>query len=155
MPRFFWQGWNQAANFCLQNDINLDEALQWADRSIAMNENFTNLRVKAGFLEKQGKQSEADALMEKGLAIATEAELNTYGYQLIGTGSLDKAVEMFKLNIERHPDSWNVYDSLGEAYAAKGETEQAISYYQKALDMVTAENQKKRIGDILKGLRAR
>jgi tetratricopeptide (TPR) repeat protein len=155
LPRFFWQGWNQAANFCLQNDVNLDEAMQWVNRSIAMNENFNNLRVKAGLLEKQGQQAGADELMEKGLNIATEAELNLYGYQLIGAGELDKAIGIFKLNIERHPDSWNVYDSLGEAYAQKGETKLAIEYYQKALDMVKLDNQKKRIEDILKGLQAK
>jgi len=155
LPRFFWQGWNQAANFCLQNDVNLDEAMQWVNRSIAMNENFNNLRVKAGLLEKQGQQAGADELMEKGLNIATEAELNLYGYQLIGAGELDEAIGIFKLNIERHPDSWNVYDSLGEAYAQKGETKLAIEYYQKALDMVKLDNQKKRIEDILKGLQAK
>ncbi len=154
LPRFFWQGWNQAANYCLQNDINLDEAMQWVDRSIAMNENFNNLRVKSGLLARKGQQAEADNLLTQGMAIATEAELNNYGYQLIGKGDLDKAIEIFKMNIDRYPDSWNVYDSLAEAYAQKGETKLAIEYYQKALDMVKADDQKKRIEDTLKNLKA-
>ncbi len=154
LPRFFWQPWNQAANYCLQNDINLEEAMTWVDRSIAMNENFNNLRVKAGLLEKKGQQAEADELIKKGISIASEAELNIYGYQLLGRGDIDGAIEMFKLNIERYPESWNVYDSLGEAYAQNGQTKLAIEYYQKALDMVKLDNQKKRIEDILKNLKA-
>src|SRR5688500_8851832 len=29
LPRFGWQGWNQAANWAAQNDIDLDEATTW------------------------------------------------------------------------------------------------------------------------------
>ena len=47
LGRFFWQPWSQAAAWCAGNGVNLEEATTWADRSIAMNENFTNLRVKA------------------------------------------------------------------------------------------------------------
>ena len=32
LSRFFWQGWNQAANWCLQNEVNLEQAVEWADR---------------------------------------------------------------------------------------------------------------------------
>ena len=65
-------------------------------------------------------------LPAEGIEISTENELNAYGYQLLFGGNVDKAIEIFKLNIERNPDSWNVYDSLGEAYANKGEKKLAI-----------------------------
>ncbi|MCC6132113.1 MAG: hypothetical protein IT186_19500, partial [Acidobacteria bacterium] len=42
LPRFSWQGWNQAAGWCLKNDTALDQGLEWADRSLEMNKNFTN-----------------------------------------------------------------------------------------------------------------
>ena len=54
LGRFFWQPWNQAAAWCAGNDVNLAEAAEWAQNSIAINENFTNLRVKATLLEKHG-----------------------------------------------------------------------------------------------------
>src|SRR5260221_6771173 len=53
LPRFFWQGWNQAAAYCLRNNVNLDEALEWSNQSVATAETFTNLRTKAGLLEKK------------------------------------------------------------------------------------------------------
>jgi hypothetical protein len=81
LPRFGWQGWNQAANWAAQNSIDLDDALLWADRSIGMNRNFANLRTKALVLAKKGDGAAADALTKEALTIATEVEINAYGYQ--------------------------------------------------------------------------
>ena len=53
-----------------------------------------------------------------------------------------------------HPDSWNTYDSLGEALAAKGDKKGAIENYNKALAMTTDADQKKRIDGILAKLKA-
>lgn len=145
LARFSWQGWQQAAAWCAQNDVNLDEAMGWIDRSIAMNRNFTNLSVKSELLAKQGKQNEADALLKEALDEATEAELNAYGYRLMGRGDIDAAIEIFALNVEKHPGSWNVYDSLAEACMTRGDTERAIANYEKALSMVEDDAQKARI----------
>jgi tetratricopeptide (TPR) repeat protein len=154
LPRFSWQGWNQAAAYCLQNDVNLEEALAWADRSISMNENFANLRTKAALLEKNGDTRTAGELRARSMKVATEADINTFGYQLMGQKKMDEAIEMFKKNVKDHPQSWNVYDSLGEAYAAKGDKKLAIENYSKALSMTRDETQKKRIEAVLKGLKS-
>jgi tetratricopeptide (TPR) repeat protein len=87
--------------------------------------------------------------MQKAMSIATEAEINQYGYQLLFGGKVDEAIKIFQKNVKDHPDSWNVYDSLGEGYATKGDTKKAIEYYTKALNMVKDEDQKKRITGIL------
>ena len=42
---------------------------------------------------------------------------------------------MFRINVEIFPESWNVYDSLGEALLAGGETEEAIAMYEKSLEL--------------------
>ena len=62
-----------------------------------------------------------------------EQDLNTLGYQLLARGRVDDAIEVFKLNVEVFPQSWNPYDSLGEAYAAKGEKALAIENYRKSI----------------------
>jgi hypothetical protein len=152
LPRFSWQGWNQAANYCRLNDVNLDEALQWADRSIQINENFTNVRTKAALLEKKGDVKTAEQLRAKAMKIATEADINNYGYQLLGQNKTDEAIEAFRKNVKDYPQSWNTYDSLGEAYDRKGDKKLAIENYRKALSMVQDEDNKKRISGILKRL---
>jgi tetratricopeptide (TPR) repeat protein len=153
LPRFFWQGWNQAAAYCLRNNVNLDEALEWANQSVATAETFTNLRTKAGLLEKKGDTKGAEALRAKSLQIANEVEMNAYGYQLLGQKKTDEAIEAFKKNVKDHPGSWNVYDSLAEAYATKGDKKLAVENYTKALSMAP-ETQKKRINEALAKLKA-
>jgi predicted alpha/beta superfamily hydrolase len=61
-----------------------------------------------------------------------EALMNQVGYQAMGQGNLEEAIAAFKLNVERHPDSANVYDSLGEAYERAGRLELALRSYEKA-----------------------
>ncbi len=153
LPRFSWQGWNQAAAYCLNHNVNLDEALEWSNQSIGMAETFTNLRVKAGLLEKKGDSKTAEALRARSLRIANETEMNAYGYQLLGQKKTDEAIEVFKKNVRDHPGSWNVYDSLGEAYSIKGDKKQATELYRKARSMAP-ESQWKRIDDALAKLKA-
>jgi len=149
---FFWQPWNQAATYAFQNNLDVNEALNWADRSININKNFQNLWTKANLLEKKGNTAEAEKLRSDAWTVSTEADINTLGYQYLGSNQVDKAIETFKKNVENYPESWNVYDSLGEGYMIKGEKKLAKEYYQKAYDMVKDDTNKKRITNILKGL---
>jgi tetratricopeptide (TPR) repeat protein len=153
LPGFNQAAWGAAARYCLNNNINTDEAMKWIDKAISMNggQNFNNLSVKAGLLSLEGKKEEGDKLLETAKENATEAELNMYGYQLMGQNRLDDALEIFKLNIEKHPESWNTYDSYGEALTNKGDNKGAREYYSKALEMAP-EAQKARIEEILKEL---
>jgi CubicO group peptidase (beta-lactamase class C family) len=64
-----------------------------------------------------------------------EGELNTLGYQLLGAKKMKEAIEIFKLNVEMHPQAANPYDSLGEAYMAAGERELALVNYRKAVEL--------------------
>lgn len=63
----------------------------------------------------------------------TERVINDAGYFLMGRDRVDEAIRVFALNAELHPDSANVYDSLGEAYLKKGDKGNALSNYKKAL----------------------
>ncbi len=146
---FTWQGPYEAARFCMDHNYNHDEAMQWIDRSINRQKNFNNLSVKAGLLRQQDQNVDADKIESEALSMATENELNAHGYRLMSSGKNDKALEVFKMNVKRHPDSWNVYDSLGEAYSAAGDSKNAIKNYKIALSKAP-EAQKERIQNILK-----
>src|SRR5690606_8977964 len=152
LPRFFWQGWNQAAAYALQSETRMEDALGWVDRSIAMNRNGTNLGTKMGLLTALGRADEAAALEAEFYEVATEADVNAYGYLLLGTGRTDDAIAVFRRNVADHPESWNVHDSLGEALAAAGQTAEAITHYEHARSMAPAV-QHARIDGILAQLR--
>lgn len=64
-----------------------------------------------------------------------EQEINALGYRLLRGEKIGEAVEIFKLNASEHPGSWNVYDSLGEAYLKQGQKESAIENYRKSLEL--------------------
>lgn len=54
-----WQLPLQYVNYALENDVLLDEALRWANRSIELEERFVNLRMKAHLLAATGRFEEA------------------------------------------------------------------------------------------------
>ena len=64
-----------------------------------------------------------------------ESAYNRLGYKLMNEENLKEAIEIFKLNVKLYPGSWNVYDSLGEAYMKSGHKELAIKNYKKSLEL--------------------
>jgi Tfp pilus assembly protein PilF len=61
--------------------------------------------------------------------------MNAFGYEFLGSGDVDGAIEVFQLNVDAHPEAFNPWDSLAEAYMTKGDNEHAIEYYQKSLEL--------------------
>jgi|SRR6185436_14745651 len=148
---FTWEAPLQAARFCLNNNFHLDDAMKWADKSIQTQEKFGNLMVKSKLLALKGQSAEADGLKNKAMTIADEAQLNQYGYDLINQKNIKDALEIFKTNVKRYPNSWNVYDSLGEGYDLDGNKKEALTNYKLALAKAP-EDQKSRITGIIKKL---
>lgn len=145
LPRFGWQGWQQAANWLYTHQGDLTLAGEWTDRSIRANRNFTNLMLKAAILEKQGQAAAAGPLRAEAAKLAGEAEINNYGYQLLAQGKKEEAVSQFQRNVKQFPNSWNAHDSLAEGYASLGRTREAVASYRKALSLAADPDQKKRI----------
>lgn len=63
------------------------------------------------------------------------AQLNRLGYDLLAKKQIDQAIAVFKLNVTEYPDSSNSFDSLGDAYSAKGDAALAARSYQRALEL--------------------
>ncbi len=64
-----------------------------------------------------------------------ENSLNMLGYFLLGKEKIDDAIKIFQLNVEQFPESFNVYDSLGEAYMNNDDKKLAIKNYKKSLKL--------------------
>jgi len=67
--------------------------------------------------------------------VISETALNRAGYTLMGRKLLADAILVFQKNVELHPTSWNVYDSLGEAYMNSGQNQLSIQNYKKSLEL--------------------
>lgn len=69
-----------------------------------------------------------------------EAVLNATGYRILRADRAAAAVVLFRLITERHPGSWNAWDSLGEGLAGAGDVAGAIAAYERSLAL-NPENQ--------------
>ena len=145
---FTYQSWIAAAQFCVRNNINLDEALVWAESAITMPyigiENFNTLQTKAQVLKALDRIKESEEIMDKAVnhKTATVQNIHFYGRSLLAEGNSDKAMEIFLKNKKLHPeDKFTPNVGLARGYAATGDTKKAIKYWELAISNIP-ENQK-------------
>ncbi|MFY0631627.1 MAG: DUF2911 domain-containing protein [Flavobacteriaceae bacterium] len=136
-PGFNRQTWEQAAAYALNNGGDLNEALGWINGTISgtfySQQTFNNTNIKAGILNKMGKQSEAIAALDSYMPKASILEVHQYGRQLIGFGLKDKALEVFKSNAKKNKNIWPVHYGMARGYSAKGDFKNALKHLKKAL----------------------
>jgi hypothetical protein len=121
---FNYQDWQTAAQFCADNKINLEEALQWADKAVngpfrgatIGHEDVSTLATKAAVLEAMGRESDSDAVMEKALHLSQTDpyQLYAYGMGLLRKDKKEKAMKIFTANQHQHPQD-KFWTSLGMA----------------------------------------
>jgi hypothetical protein len=151
-PGFDYQNWQNAAQFCADNKINLDEALEWAEKAISEpfrnaaqgRKDFYTLRTKAAVLRAMTRDAEADNVMDQAVAMpdAPVIGIHQYGTSLLAAGRTEKAMAIFTQNRQRHPDDTFVtYVGLARGYAALGNTTKAIANWEIALENIP-ESQK-------------
>lgn len=64
-----------------------------------------------------------------------EAEFNALGYRFLNEKEYDKSIAVFRLNTGMYPDSWNSWDSLGEALMTNGKLDKALASFEKSLKL--------------------
>ncbi|HEX6431661.1 MAG TPA: tetratricopeptide repeat protein [Niastella sp.] len=80
-----------------------------------------------------------------------ELTLNNAGYAFLLGGKVDEAIQIFELNTKFFPQSWNVWDSLAEAYAKAGKKDLAIQNYEKSVQInPKSDSGKKALADLRK-----
>ena len=133
---FQYQAWVAASNFLLTNNIELPLALEWAEFAVSGpyigERNFATLSNKADILDKLGRAAEASAVMDEAMKIGTAADVHQYGRQQLARHNTDRAVAVFKLNAQLHPDVWPVNYGLARAYSATGDYKSALEALLKA-----------------------
>lgn len=146
---FNYQNYQTAAQFCADNKINLDEALVWADKAINVpfrgatkgSADFSTFQTKAAVLTALNRREEADALMTKAFALpgADLMSVHFYGMSVLSAARPEKALEIFKLNQQKHPEEefWT-YMALARAYTALNDKPNAIKNWEVALANVPA-----------------
>lgn len=90
--------------------------------------------ITSGQVDAAIAQIEKDKKAFPGWKIFSEEQFNTAGYELLyKKGDVNGALKLFRFIVREFPESWNAYDSLGEAYLKAGKKDEAIAYYKKSL----------------------
>ncbi|MCC6410144.1 MAG: DUF2911 domain-containing protein, partial [Saprospiraceae bacterium] len=146
-----------AASWCLNHNVNLEEALVWANRAtdpgFGNNQNFTTLSTKAGLERKLGRTADADKTMQAAIDKAGVFELHGYGRQLISDKKYDEALTIFKKNKEKNGEVWPINMGLMRGYSAVGDYKKALEYGEAALKQAPDDLNRKNLESMVATLR--
>lgn len=153
----YWQNMQTAANYCLVNNINLEEGLSWAQRSIYTyfgESNFLTLSTYAGLLEKFNRKKEADSLMRKAIPMATSLQLLTYGNNLNKQKKHEDAMKIFKTNYDKYPSEGYALLGMVMGHYYMNEKSQAIKFAEKGKLVSTDPGWKRYFGSLVADISA-
>lgn len=153
---FTWESWEQAASFCASNKTNLEEGLLWADTAVSVNfggsQVFQTWKTKAAILNDLGRGTEAAETIKKALPYADMNELYFYGKSLVAEKKGKEALEIFKLDYDKHPDVFLTNIGMARGYMAIGDNKKALSYALKAQKQVAGKANKDTIDKMIETL---
>ncbi len=140
--------WTEAINFCVSNNINLEEALKWAnyaiDRQWFGNKNFGTYSAKANVLEKLGRSEEAKALRTKALKTANAKEISSEGRRLLSKNKNKEALKLYTFNAKKFPEeNFMIHVDFAKVYTALGNKKKAIKHWEIALRNVSDRTDQK------------
>ncbi|MBT3824271.1 MAG: alpha/beta fold hydrolase [Candidatus Marinimicrobia bacterium] len=116
--------WSQSADKIIGERIDLIES----------SKDFIRLIKESGIEPAKNQYLEIKAAQPEA-KIFFEAPMNALGYEYLFAARLDESVEIFELNVMEYPESWNAYDSLGEAYLKINEIDKAKANYLKSIEL--------------------
>jgi hypothetical protein len=141
MNQYYWEGWDDAAQYFLVNKINLEEALKDEDRSIQSEERYDNLLNKAKILDAMGRTQDAEAVRAKALDKAGALQLYFYARQLQNEKKQDQALALFRTTAKKYPDVWTSHMGLARVYSSQGDFDNAVK--EVKLSLTTAPDSNK------------
>src|SRR5260370_11481548 len=123
---FTWAGFDEAANWLIDANQNLEQAMKWEDRSIQIEERFENLLGKSSILENHAKKQEAEAMKTKALDIGNGLQVDFHVHSIQQQKKQDEGFAVFKVNVKKHPNEWYAHGELARMASAKGDFDTAV-----------------------------
>ncbi len=149
-------GLEAGAAWCLQNNINYEEALGWinvvVDPNMGRVNTFQAMSTKAGLLAKLNRKNEADKIMQAALENASVMEMHSYGRQLLAEKRVNEAMDVFEKNYKKNKGAWPTNGGLMRGYSAKGDLKKALEYARLAVAQAPNEESKRVIEQAIKTL---
>jgi hypothetical protein len=153
--QYEWESLNQAAQFCLNKKINMDEALKWVDASIQNEERFENLSTKADLLKAMNKSEDAKKAWDQALAKTTAPQLYSYGRRLQSEKKDAEGMDILKEVAKRYPATVQGHLANARIKSAAGDFAGAAEDAKKAQAAATSDQQKNNIKLLIDRLQAK
>ena len=118
---FTWGGYDEAAQWCLDNNYNLEEALKWEDTSIQNEERFENLETKSRILDALGRKEESAKTLSKAFNEATAIQLYSYARGLQRSGNAKRAFEIYPQVPKKDANHWTSHLALARISSNTGD----------------------------------
>jgi hypothetical protein len=151
---FTWAGFDEAAQWCLDNNYNLEEALKWEETSIQNEDRFENRETKSRILNAMGKKEDADKALETAFARANAQQLYIYARGLQRSGNAKRAFELYPQVPKKDPNHWLSHVALARIDSNKGDFAAATKEMTQALSAAPEPN-KPQLQGLLKRLEAK
>jgi len=132
----------QASSWCFGKNINLEEALVWAQRAVTGfqgQKSYPSMRNLAVGYEKLNRLQQADSVMNEALAMANANQYAGYGRALITQKRNDKSLEIMNAAKTKFGDVFAVNNGMSFAYSAKGDFKKALEHAEKALTLANEQ----------------
>lgn len=145
-----------AANWCVRNDVNYEQALNWitsaTSPTLGGENSFGALSTKSKILDKLGKKAEAATAMQQALENAKPLELHTYGRQLLLDKKPTEAMAVFEKNFKKNNGAWPTNVGMMRGYSANGNIPKALEHAKAALAQAPDDLNKKTLEAAIKTL---
>jgi tetratricopeptide (TPR) repeat protein len=133
LVQYGWDGWNDAATWFVDNKVDLETAVKYADKSIAIEERYENLMTKSRALALLGRKDEAAKYQAQALDKANAIQAYTYARQLQRDKKLDEAWAAYRANAKKYPDAFITHFGMARVYSAQGDYDNAIKEAKAAM----------------------
>jgi hypothetical protein len=155
LSQYTWISWDEAANYVLDNKLDPQLALTYADKSIQNEERFENLITKSRVLERQDKKDEALALRNKAFEKGTPLQIHFYARQLQSDKRQDEAFAVFRTNAQKNPNAWVVHTGMARVYSGSGDFNSAVKEMKLAVAGAADPQQKTYLEGLVRRLEAK
>ena len=125
-PQFEWQPWMEGASYLLTNKLSADDALKYSDRSIEVEDRFENEMTRSQALTALGRKNDAVAARTKAVTIGTQQQVHDFARGLQAQGRQDEAIELFRDNVKKDPNSWIGHNDASRVAVASGDFDTAV-----------------------------
>ena len=151
---FTWSGYNEAANWCLDNNYNLEEALKWENTSILNEERFENWETKSRILAAMGRKDDSDKALASALDKANAVQLYVFARGLQRQGNAKRAFELYPLVAKKDSKHWIAHLANARLDSNSGDFDGATKEMNQAIT-AAPDQQKPFLQPLLKRLEAK